>query len=123
MEDKAQAEQNFIDKARKEARTARDNITEIIFNRKPNIDPRIALPDIQLKASAKISDLDRWEAVERFPACLLITDPILYNETENYTVNEIVFDIKSNDQGWCNEDNFEGAPHSVSGCISILSIM
>lgn len=96
-----------------------DNIKDRLSgsNKAPPLEP---LPKIApLVASADITET--WEAVERFPACLLLTDPILSNVTENYTAVEVEFNIKSNDQGWCNEDNFEGAPLSVSGLINTLS--
>lgn len=63
---------------------------------------------------------DPWQAVEGFPSCFLITDAILSDETENYTVKGIDFTIKSNDQGWTSEDNYNGALSPVSGSIKIL---
>lgn len=50
----------------------------------------------------------RLEAVEGFPICVLLTEPILAKETDDYTVKNVKFVVESNDQGWCNEDNFEG---------------
>lgn len=96
-----------------------DKVTGI-FSKKKVQDTRIALPDIApLTSSAGIDDI--WEAVEKFPECLLLTDPILADETESYTVKQVVFNLKSNDQGWCNEDNFEGTPHTVL-MVSLRSI-
>jgi hypothetical protein len=91
-----------------------------LFGKKQLKETPVPLPPIApLEAKADITDT--WEAVERFPECLLVTDAILSNETKNYMVKEVVFNIESNDQGWCNEDNFEGEPHSVFGYINILN--
>ncbi|KAF5324214.1 hypothetical protein D9619_011366 [Psilocybe cf. subviscida] len=68
------------------------------------------------KQSPRIQHLDfpseitnTLEAVDGFPACVLLTDPIFSNTSDNYTVRNVEFVITSHDQGWCNEDNFKGA--------------
>lgn len=64
---------------------------------------------VQQNARAGITVNTRLEAVEGFPVCVLLTDPILAQEADDYTVKSVKFVIQSSDQGWCNEDNFEGA--------------
>lgn len=80
----------------------------------------ILQPQIEpLVNKAGITDTE-VEASERFPRCLLITDPILPDEIKEYTVQAVAFTITSHDQGWASEDNYEGAFDPLIQALNIL---
>jgi hypothetical protein len=86
-------------------------ITNLLTGQSNKTTKHVAHPTVPLNFRADITK--PLEALEGFPVCVLLTGPIIFHETDNYTVENIEFVISSNDQGWCNEDNFEGASNSL----------